>query len=380
MSTFGDDVIGGSHSAGGGALGAMPGSAVRVVRGDDTAAGAVRGPKPPAKRRQFSLDELVQGVLACDPVILPRAITIVESSAPAHRDLSRSLVEALLPKSGRAIRVGITGVPGVGKSTFIEALGCHLVEERGHRVAVLAVDPSSNVSGGSILGDKTRMERFSRLPGALVRPSPCSGWLGGVARGTREAMLLCEAAGFDVLIVETVGVGQSEIVVSSMVDTFLLLMLAGAGDELQGIKRGIVEMADIMAITKADGENVQAATRARAEYRGALRLIRPLVDDWHPPVLACSALTGSGIADVWEAVVRHRQCLEAGKSLAEKRQRQSLFWMDQTMEQLVIERLRNDPAVVDAMPAIKAAVLAHTLTPTAAAEHLLALHRKSEGA
>jgi LAO/AO transport system kinase len=247
---------------------------------------------------------LADGVLAGDRRSLAKAITLVESSRPDHRDLAQELVERLLPRTGGASRVGITGVPGVGKSTFIEAFGLHLIDA-GHRVAVLAVDPSSSISGGSILGDKTRMPRLSAAEASFIRPSPAGGALGGVASHTREAMLLCEAAGYDVVLVETVGVGQSEYVVASMVDFFLVLMLPGAGDELQGIKRGILELADALAINKADGENVPRAERARAEYLAAFHLLRS-GGAWDPPVITVSAAESRGMDEVWRIVGDHR--------------------------------------------------------------------------
>ena len=279
-----------------------------------------------AARRRFGLEELVAGVRAGDRTILGRAITLVESDARADRELAEQLLESLLPHGLDTHRVGITGVPGVGKSTFIDALGTRLTGE-GHRVAVLAVDPTSSLTGGSILGDKTRMTRLARDECAFIRPSPSSGTLGGVARQTRESMLLCEAAGFDVILIETVGVGQSETVVDEMVDFFLVLMLAGAGDELQGIKRGILEIADLVAINKSDGENQAAAGRARAEYAGALRLMRPRSEAWEPRVLCVSALEELGLDELWSAIEVHRGLLEASGERAARRSEQHRRWM-----------------------------------------------------
>jgi LAO/AO transport system kinase len=256
---------------------------------------------------------LAAGLRRGDPAILARAITLVESSSPRHRAAAAALMRQLLPAASNSTRIGITGVPGVGKSTFIEAFGLHLCGA-GHRVAVLAVDPTSAISGGSILGDKTRMEMLSRHPSAYIRPSPSGGALGGVARKTRETITLCEAAGYDVILVETVGVGQSEIAVRSMTDFFLLLTITGAGDELQGIKKGIVEMADAIVVTKADGDNAAGADRLRAEFAQVLRLLIPATPGWQPPVLCCSALRGTGIAEIWAMVEDFRRAMsESGE-------------------------------------------------------------------
>ena len=277
-----------------------------------------------------------------------------------------------MPHAGGAQRVGITGSPGVGKSTLIEALGLHLTRGLGRRVAVLAVDPSSVRSGGSILGDKTRMQELAREPRAFIRPSPSLGELGGVARHTRETLLLCEAAGFDVVLVETVGVGQSEVMVAQLVDCFLVLMLAGAGDELQGIKRGILELADILAITKADGDNVEAAKRARAEYAMAMHLMRPKHAGWAVPVLTCSAATGEGIAGLWDAVEKHRLALQAGPAWQAQREAQQVYWLWQAIEGELRRRFVADPAVEARRPAVEAAVRSGALSPDHAAAELLA--------
>lgn len=347
-----------------------PESALNVMPG--VSIDPARVVQPRAKRRQLSVDEHVHGVLNGDRIVLARTITLVESSNPEHRLKAREVLDRLAPHTGRGYRVGITGVPGVGKSTFIEALGMQLVEA-GKNVAVLAVDPSSQVSGGSILGDKTRMARLATEPRAMVRPSPCGGWVGGVARGTREAMLVCEAGGFDVILVETVGVGQSETQVASMVDCFLLLMLAGAGDELQGIKRGIMELVDVMAINKADGENRLRAQQARSEYLAALRMLPPATADWKTPVLACSSVAGEGVAEIWRAVEQHREHLDDRGLLDEKRRRQDLYWMTQTLEQLVRDRFYARPNVAEALPGVREDVLAGRISPTGAAERLLEL-------
>lgn len=323
-----------------------------------------------ASRRDRTASELVAGVLAGDRVALSQAITLVESQRSADRDLADRVLAECLPHAVDSIRVGITGVPGVGKSTFIEAVGGLIVEE-GRRVCVLAVDPSSQVSGGSILGDKSRMTRLSANPGAYVRPSPSRGSLGGVTRHTREAISLCEAAGFDVVLVETVGVGQSESAVHSMVDCFLLLMLAGAGDELQGIKRGIMEMADVVAITKADGENEAAATRARAEYQSALRLFPPTPSGWIPPVLTCSSKNNQGIEDVWLTVREYIE-LVRGKGLFEaRRAQQAVAWMREGIREGLFERFMEREGVRDRIARAEIEVAAGRKTPGRAVDEIL---------
>ncbi|MCL4814700.1 MAG: methylmalonyl Co-A mutase-associated GTPase MeaB [Vicinamibacteraceae bacterium] len=323
-------------------------------------------------RRALTLDDYVRGVGGGSRVALARAITLVESERAEDADLAARLLDAILPHTGRAARVGITGVPGVGKSTFIDTLGMHLVRDRGERVAVLTVDPSSPISGGSILGDKTRMERLAVEEAAFIRPSPSRGHLGGVARRTRETMLLCEAAGFDTVIVETVGVGQSETAVRSMTDFFLLLMLPGAGDELQGIKRGIMEMIDAMAINKADGENEALASRTRAEYASALHLF-PAADGWVPRVVTCSALTGAGIPELWDLVLEHRAEQERNGHLVRRRRGQALTWMRELVTDGLQALLRAHPAASVRLPALEQAVADGTTTPFAAARELLAL-------
>ena len=322
--------------------------------------------------RRLTFEQYADGVLAGDRAVLARAITVIESRLPADEELAARLLDALLPYTGGALRVGITGVPGVGKSTFIDSLGMHLIQDRGETVAVLSVDPSSPLSGGSILGDKTRMERLSAAPCAFIRPSPSQGHLGGVARRTRETVLLCEAAGYRNILVETVGVGQSETAVRSMTDFFLLLMLSGAGDELQGIKRGIIEMVDGMAINKADGDNRLPAERARAEYTGALHLFPPSPDGWSPRVLTCSSTTGDGIAAVWQVVLDHRELLQRNGSLAALRNRQTLAWMDELLAAGLQDLLRRSlPA--QRMPALRDQVRDGRITPFAASRELLAL-------
>ncbi len=328
-----------------------------------------------ARLRRLSLDGYLEGVLAGHRVTLARAITLIESDLPRDTDLAARLLDAILPHAGRSHRVGITGVPGVGKSTFIDTLGMHLVRDRGESLAVLSVDPSSPISGGSILGDKTRMERLAIEERAFIRPSPARGHLGGVARRTRETMLLCEAAGYRNIFVETVGVGQSETAVRSMTDFFLLLMLAGAGDELQGMKRGIIEMLDGMAINKADGDNKRAAERARVEFASALHLFPAPADGWTPRVLTCSALTGDGIAEVWETVLEHRRQMESSGHFAQRRSRQALEWMHELVALGLEDAFRRDAAIAARWPELQAAVREGRATPFAASRELLALFR-----
>ncbi|MBW1698048.1 MAG: methylmalonyl Co-A mutase-associated GTPase MeaB [Deltaproteobacteria bacterium] len=314
----------------------------------------------------------VSGVLEGNRRMLAKTITLIESALPEHRALARTILDQLLPYTGKSIRLGITGVPGVGKSTFIESLGMMLVE-KGHQVAVLAVDPSSTRSGGSVMADKTRMEKLSVHPSAYIRPSPSGGTLGGVARTTRETMLVCEAAGFDVLIVETMGVGQSEIKVASMVDFFLVLMLAGAGDELQGIKKGVLEMADALAINKADGQNIQNAQKAREAYETALSLLRPSSASWKPPVLICSALEMSGIEDIWNTVLEHRKRLAATGEFKEKRRRQALEWMWSIVEEGLKERFYQHPDIKRILKKVTKEVEKGMTAPPDAAYALLSL-------
>jgi LAO/AO transport system kinase len=289
-------------------------------------------------------DYYIKGILAGDISILSRAITMIESSKEEHMELSAKIIEGVIPKSGNSFRLGITGVPGVGKSTFIERFGLHLTDN-GHRLAVLAVDPSSKKSKGSILGDKTRMEKLSVHPDVYIRPSPSSGTLGGVAKKTYETILLCEAAGFDFIIIETVGVGQSEIAVSQLTDFFLLLMLSGAGDELQGIKRGIMEMADAVVITKADGTNIQKAKAARTEYAHAMHLFPPTESGWTPKVRTCSSLTGQGIDDVYEIVEEYRRLTVSNNYFYTKRNIQLRELLHQSISETLLHLFYNDPKV-----------------------------------
>jgi len=325
-----------------------------------------------------STDDLVAGVRNGNRAILGRALTLVESNAPDHRRQAQRLLAEILPSTGTAHRVGITGVPGVGKSTFIEAFGLRLIEH-GHRVAVLAVDPSSSVSRGSILGDKTRMERLSRSDEAFIRPSPAGGSLGGVARKTRESILVCEAAGYDMILVETVGVGQSETTVADMVDFFLLLKLAGAGDELQGIKRGILELADLIAINKADGDNLTAANRARSEFGRALHILRPATEkQWCPRVVTTSAMTGDGLDAVHETIIEHRRFIEANGTFESRRSAQQLHWMWALVEEGLRAAVREHPEVVKLIEALERDVVSGRTTATTAAEEILSAFRVGE--
>lgn len=324
-----------------------------------------------APRRQLATDEYVAGILAGERPCIAQAITLIESNAPAHFERAQQLIQALLPHTGKSVRIGITGVPGAGKSTLIEALGTELTAQ-GHRVAVTAVDPTSSISGGSILGDKTRMERLATDPRAFIRPAPSGGTFGGVGRKTRETLLLFEAAGFDVILIETVGVGQSEILVRSMVDFFLLVLIAGGGDELQGIKRGVMEIADAIAINKADGQNRTAAEAARTEYERALRYMRPATEGWETRAVTLSAHSGEGIAEIWRVIAAFRQLTTASGVLARRRCEQELDWMRALVAEHLQELFRTDPQVRGLIPELERAVLDGEMPATAAARALLA--------
>lgn len=317
-----------------------------------------------------NVDAYVQGVREGNRRVLSKTITLIESANPAHQRLGQEIIDRLLPYTGNVIRLGVSGVPGVGKSTFIETLGNYLIEKN-HHVAVLAVDPSSRRSGGSIMADKTRMEKLSMDRRAFIRPSPSSGTLGGVARKTRETMLVCEAAGFDVTIVETVGVGQSETEVASMVDFFLVLLLAGAGDEIQGIKKGVLELADALVVNKADGDNVARAERARRVFENALHFMIPVSNNWTPPVLTCSALESIGIETVWEIVLDHRQRLMETGELTERRQNQAIDWVKALVEEKLKSRFYSQSTVQEMLPEIYRSVKEGTLNATTAAEQIL---------
>jgi LAO/AO transport system kinase len=315
-------------------------------------------------------ERYVHGVLDGSRADIARAITLVESTRPDHRRLAQRVLTELLPNTGKAVRLGITGVPGVGKSTFIDAFGTMLTGH-GHRVAVLAVDPSSTRTGGSILGDKTRMQRLSVDPAAFIRPSPSSGTLGGVARATRESMVIMEAAGYDVVLVETVGVGQSETAVAGMVDTFLLLALARTGDQLQGIKKGVLELADVIAVNKADGPHEKDARAAARELASALRLLRDPNAAWRTPVLTCSAQEGTGLGDLWEHVQRHRAVLESTGDLDRRRREQQVEWTWNLVQDRLLTRLHAHLAVRAIAPGLEQRVRDGSVTPTTAADEIL---------
>ena len=332
-------------------------------------------PAPVPKRRKLALQDYVEGVLKGDRAVLSRAITLVESNALAHFDLARQVISAVLLRTGGAVRVGITGVPGAGKSTFIEALGTWLCD-RGHRVAVLAVDPSSTVTRGSILGDKTRMEELSRNENAFIRPSPSGGTLGGLTRKSRETMLLCEAAGYDVVLVETVGVGQSEVTVRDMVDFFMLLVITGAGDDLQGMKKGVMELADAIVVNKADGANQMRARTTRADYEQFLHYLRPSTEGWTSRAYTCSSLTREGIPEVWGMVEDFMENVRSSGVLAERRRRQALSWVHSMVEDHLLRRFYEDPGVAAEMPQIEERVERGELAATQAALDLLALYER----
>ena len=321
-------------------------------------------------RQRLSVSDYVDGVLNCDRALLAQAITLIESLNDDHRATADAVLNELLIQKQDSIRIGITGVPGVGKSTFIESFGKQLTS-LGHKVAVLAVDPTSSRTGGSILGDKTRMQELSRDKNAFIRPSPTSGTLGGVTRVTRETIVLCEAAGFDVILVETVGVGQSEIMVSQMVDFFLALMLPGAGDELQGIKKGILEIADMIAVNKADGEMKNAANRAVMEYQHALDILNPKSANWKPRSLSCSAFTGDGLAAIWETICDYKRLLNDAGEWQEKRKSQQVEWMWAIIRERILSKIETNEKVQSLVPELELQVAESKLTPALAALEIL---------
>ncbi len=324
---------------------------------------------PALRAANLSPEMLAARLVARDRAALARAITLIESRKPEHQDMARALMQLVLPQTGKAIRVGITGVPGVGKSTLIDTLGTNLTGE-GHRLAVLAIDPSSARTGGSILGDKTRMARLANDPNAFIRPSPAAGTLGGVATRTRETMLLCEAAGFDVILVETVGIGQSESAVAEMTDFFLVLMLPGAGDELQGIKKGVLELADMIAINKAEGEGRGRAEAAKAEYLAALHILQPPASIWSPPVVLVSGLANEGLDAMWRQVEEHRRRMQASGEFDAKRRGQQVKWMWTMLEERLHARLRSDAKLKRHVAALEARVAEGELAPTLAVEEI----------
>lgn len=334
-------------------------------------AGTSHTPVPAKYRRpSFTVEDYVEGVMKRDRAMLGRTITLVESNSHAHMELAQEVLGRLMPFTGNSMRIGISGVPGAGKSTFIEALGCNIIR-RGHKVAVLAVDPSSSITGGSILGDKTRMERLSREMDCFIRPSPSGGTLGGVARKSRETMLVCEAAGYDVILIETIGVGQSEITVRSMVDFFLLLMVAGAGDELQGIKRGVTEIADGILVNKADGANKAFAKVARNEYERALQYLQPATKGWQTKAYTCSALTGEGIDEIWSVIEDFRKQTTGSGVFESRRRSQTLDWLHAMLNEHLHALFLKHPSVVKALPKIEKSVADGKMPPTAAANQLI---------
>ena len=330
------------------------------------------------RRQQYSASEFVEGILAGNITMLSQAVTLVESSLPEHQLIAQEVIEKCLPHAGKSIRLGITGVPGAGKSTFIESLGMTLIRSN-HKLAVLAIDPSSERSKGSILGDKTRMEELSVAKNAFIRPSPSSGSLGGVARKTRESIILCEAAGFDTIFVETVGVGQSETSVHSMVDFFLLLQIAGAGDELQGIKRGIMEMADGIAINKCDGSNIDKAKVARAQYQNALHLFPPHESGWSPEAITCSSVENTGITEIWEMVERYISFTKENEYFVTKRTTQSKYWMYETINETLRNNFYYNPKIRPKLAAYEQRVLTDGMSSFVAAHELLDIYFKSVG-
>lgn len=352
--------------------------AIKVVKGlksrHDGLSGnsTVKKVKPGIKKAPISVDEHIEGVLANDRVMLAKTITLIESNSKTHQLKAQEVLTKILPQTGNSLRIGITGIPGAGKSTFIETFGQFLIKH-GKKVAVLTIDPSSTVTKGSILGDKTRMEKLSREPNCFIRPSPSGGTLGGVARKSRETMLLCEAAGYDVILIETVGVGQSETTVRSMVDFFLLVLIPGGGDELQGIKKGIMELADAVAINKADGELEKKANIAKSDYSNALHYISPATKGWQTQAYTCSSLKGTGIEEIWNVIATFQEKTKESGIFQQRRKEQSLYWVYSMIEEELKHIFYSNPAIKDELPTIKNAVSEGSMLPTTAAEYLLEL-------
>ncbi|MGQ9799781.1 MAG: methylmalonyl Co-A mutase-associated GTPase MeaB [Ignavibacterium sp.] len=350
--------------------------ATKIVKGIESKAEVKKQNEP--KSKHLSVDDYVNGVLKFDRNILARAITLIESNNPSHYDTAQEVLKKLLPYSGNSIRIGITGVPGAGKSTLIETLGMFLIKQ-GHKVAVLTIDPSSTVTKGSILGDKTRMEKLSKENNCFIRPSPSGGELGGVTRKTRETISVVEAAGFDIVLIETVGVGQSEVTVRSMVDFFLLVLIAGAGDELQGIKRGVMELCDAIFINKADGDNEKRALIAQNDYNNALHYLQPATKGWQPKAYTGSALTGKGIEELWKLIQEFEKQTKANGIFEDRRKNQIVEWVFKMVENKLIDDFYNDDQVKKNLPLIKDKILNEELTPTLAAEKLLNIYKTKKG-